>query len=256
MALKQRLTHACFSIAFIGLIIVAWDALVKAEAIPAVFLPSPADTFNSLAQGLSSGELLEKLEATAKRMGYGWLLASCAGIFLGALIGVSKTAQTYLTASLEALRPLPASATIPVFTALLGLNEMMVLCVIGFGALWPLLLATLHGFRKVEPRLYEVAAALGISKLEFIFKIALPSALPDIMAGARISLTGSLALAVAGEMLAGVDGLGQAILTAGRLYLASDVFAGMLLLSIVGLLAALALTLVDRWLLRWKYLQR
>ena len=59
--------------------------------------------------------------------------------------------------SLEFLRPLPVSAIIPVAIAMLGLTQAMALFVIAFGAIWPIMLATIHGFAAVEPRLYEVA---------------------------------------------------------------------------------------------------
>ena len=94
---------------------------------------------------------------------YGWLLASLLGVALGAVIGMSKAAQAYLTPMLELIRPLPASAMIPVAISFFGLSDGMVLVVIGFGALWPMLLSTIHGFTAVEPRLYEVSRMLGLA---------------------------------------------------------------------------------------------
>ena len=77
----------------------------------------------------------------------------------------------------------------PVAIALMGLTDAMVLAVIAFGALWPMLLATVHGFAAVEPRLYQVSRALGLSRGAVIWKIALPSAMPDILSGMRVGLT-------------------------------------------------------------------
>ena len=85
----------------------------------------------------------------------------------------------------------------------------MVLAVIAFGALWPMLLATVHGFAAVEPRLYEVARALGMSRLAVILRLALPSSMPDIFSGMRLGLTVALILAVVGEKCCGPDGLGH-----------------------------------------------
>ena len=95
---------------------------------------------------------------------YGWLLASLVGVVLGAVIGVSQAARAYVEPMLEFLRPLPASAMMPVAIAILGLTDAMVLAVIAFGALWPMLLATVHGFAAVEPRLYQVSRALGLCR--------------------------------------------------------------------------------------------
>jgi sulfonate transport system permease protein len=118
----------------------------------------------------------------------------------------THAARAYLQPTLEFIRPLPASAVMPIAIALLGLSEGMVLSVIAFGAIWPMLLGTVHGFSQVEPRLREVSIALGLSRSEMIYKIALPSAVPDILTGMRLGLTISLILAVIGEMLTSRDG--------------------------------------------------
>ena len=136
--------------------------------------------------------------------------------------------------------------------ALLGLSDAMVLSVVAFGALWPMVLATVHGFTSVEPRLHEVGRTLGLSRWEFIRKIALPSSLPDILAGMRISLTMALVLSVVGEMLASRDGLGNWILLSARSFRAPDLFAGVILLGVTGLVSASLLSIVEGRLLRWR----
>jgi len=135
---------------------------------------------------------------------------------------------------------------------LFGLSPAMVLFVIAFGAIWPVLLATIHGFASVEPRLEEVARVLGLSRSAFIIKIGLPNAMIDAFAGMRLSLTVSLILAVVGEMLASQEGLGTAILQAARSFRAADLFAGILLLGVIGFLSNFLLYLLERRLLRWQ----
>jgi sulfonate transport system permease protein len=232
-----------------------WNLITTAHLVPPVFLPSPGDTFASLWAGVFDEATRQIFFATLERMFYGWVLASIAGIALGSLVGSSKLSQAYLSPTLEALRPLPASAIIPVAIAFFGLSDTMVLSVVAFCALWPMLLSTIHGFRTVEPRLFEVARVFKMSRTEFALKIALPSAMPDMISGARISLTASLGMAVAGEMLVGVDGIGQMMLAAGRSYRSADMFAGLVMLSIIGMGSALLLGLVERKMLRWRYVQ-
>ena len=136
--------------------------------------------------------------------------------------------------------------------ALFGLTQGMALFVIAFGAIWPTLLATVHGFAAVEPRLYEVARALHMSRLAVIFKIALPSASPDILSGMRLSLTVALILSVVCEMLAGLDGLGHWVLLSARAFRSADLFAGVILLGVVGYATALMMSAVERRLLVWR----
>src|SRR5438105_9036767 len=189
-------------------------------------------------------------------MAYGWLAAAIAGIAIGALVGSSLKMRTYVAPSLEFLRPLPVSAIIPVAIAAFGLTQGMALFVIAFGAIWPIMLATVHGFAAVEPRLYEVARSLQMSKTAVIFKIALPSASPDILAGMRLSLTVALILAVVCEILAGLDGLGQWVLLSARSFRSADLFAGVMLLGIIGYVTALAVSLAEHRLLVWQAAQR
>lgn len=229
-----------------------WQLTADAKLISPVFLPGPDRAWASLARGFHSGVLQQKWLGTVERMLYGWLLASLLGIVLGALIGVSPAARAYLNPFLELIRPLPASAVVPLAIALFGLSERMVVAVIAFGALWPMLLATVQGFGAVEPRLYEVGRALGLSRWQVVRKVALPSSLPDILAGMRIGLTISLILAVVGEMLTSRDGLGNWILLAARSFRSPDLFAGVILLGLTGLVTSALLALIESRMLRWK----
>ena len=237
------------SLAALALLVALWGEIAALKLVSPVFLPTPARTWDALVRGFQRGDLGVKLEGTVLHMLGGWLIASFAGVALGALIGSSRLARAYIGPTLEFLRPLPASAVIPVAISLFGLTPKMALGVIGFGAIWPMLLATIHGFAAVEPRLYEVARALKLSRVTIAFKIALPSATPDILSGLRLGLTVSLILAVVCEMIAGFDGLGQWVLLAARAYKSGDIFAGVALLGAIGVVANAALSAIEaRWL--------
>jgi sulfonate transport system permease protein len=229
-----------------------WQMVANLRLVSPVFLPGPDRAWASLLRGFSGGDLWSKVLGTLEHMAYGWFAASIVGIALGAAIGSSRTMRSYVAPSLEFLRPLPVSAIIPVAIAMFGLTQGMALFVIAFGAIWPMLLATIHGFAAVEPRLYEVARSLHMSRLAVIFKIALPSASPDVLSGMRLSLTVALILSVVCEILAGLDGLGHWILLSARSFRSADLFAGVILLGVIGYLTALAMSMVERRLLKWR----
>lgn len=230
----------------------AWQLIADAKLISPVYLPSPYAAGIVLHDGFASGELQPLLLATLERMFYGWLVASILGVFIGAAIGVSRHARELFGPTLEFIRPIPSSAVVPAAIALFGLNDGMVLGVIAFGAIWPLILATVHGFAAVEPRLYEVSRLLGLSRWQFITKVALPSATPDILAGMRISLTSSLILTIVGEILAGRDGIGFWVLLSSRSFRSADVFAGVILFGIIGYTTGQMLSFAESKLLRWR----
>jgi sulfonate transport system permease protein len=238
--------------AVVALLIALWQAISDMKLISPVYLPGPDRAFAALVHGLTRSDLGAKLIGTIEHMIEGWLAASIVGVALGALIGSSRQARAFIAPTLEFLRPLPASAIIPVAIAIFGLSPAMALGVIAFGAIWPMLLATVHGFAAVEPRLYEVAKALRLTRAEVILKIALPSATPDVLAGLRLGLTVALILAVVCEMIAGLNGLGNWVLLAARMFRSADLFAGVILLGAVGFVGALALNIAERRLLAWR----
>jgi sulfonate transport system permease protein len=237
------------SLALLAALLVVWWAISHAGWLSPAFLPTPEATAASLAEGVR-GDLLRASLSTAVRVLQGWLLASMAGVALGAAIAGSPTLRPWVQPTLEFLRPLPASAVMPLAIALYGLSPAMVLFVIAFGALWPTLLATVHGITAIEPRLVDVARCLRLSRAAFLWKMGLPHAAPDIVAGLRLSLTVSLIVGTLGEMLASQEGLGLAILLAARAYRASELFACLVLLSLIGLAGHALLVLAERWLLR------
>jgi ABC-type nitrate/sulfonate/bicarbonate transport system permease component len=251
--MKARVAWNLASIAVVVAIIMLWQMVADTKILSPAFFPGPDRTWKALTRAAISGDLAPRIYATVWRMLIGWMLASVLGILLGSLIGSSERLRRFLGPTLEFLRPLPASATIPVFIVLLGLSDAMVLSVVAFGALWPMLLGTVHGFQAVEPRLYEVARVLHLSRLAVIFKIALPSAMPDILSGLRLSLTVALILTVVCEMLIGVDGLGSWTLISARAFRSADLYAGVLLLGLIGYLGATALAVLSRRLLVWTH---
>ncbi|OUM02188.1 ABC transporter permease [Variovorax sp. JS1663] len=253
-----RLNAWMGSAALFAALVALWWIASNAGWVSRVFLPTPQATFASLAEGLNlrsgggQGELLAFTLATVRRMVEGWLLASLFGVLLGAAIGVSPAVRAWVQPTLEFIRPLPASALLPLAISIFGLNPGMVLFVVAFGAMWPVLLATVHGFAAVDPRLAEVARCLQMPRAAFVWKIGLPNAMPDILAGMRLALTISLIVAVVGEMIASQSGLGQAILLAARAFRASELFAGIALLGLIGFASNALLAFAENKLLRWQ----
>ena len=246
-----RLAPLAFALALIGL----WQVLADLHLISPIFFPSPARAFAVLEYRLADGSLWVSLAGTSLRMLFGWLLASVAGIALGAAIGSSRLARDLLDPTLEFIRPLPASAVIPVAILFLGLSNAMSLTVIAFGAIWPVLLASVHGFSTVQRELSDVSSVLGFGRRQFLLKIALPSALPDIIAGLRVSLAIALILTVVTEMQSSLPGLGWDIFFAQRRYRSADLYAGLMLLAALGYTANHLILLLERRALRWRTLR-
>lgn len=250
--LGLKLLALLFAAALVGL----WQVAADARLVSPVFFPSPQRTLAALVAMEERGDLWRPMAATSLRMFYGWVLASLVGVLLGAAIARSGPARAYLEPILEYLRPLPASAIIPPAILFLGLTSKMAVAVISFGALWPVLLGAYHGFRSVDPQLAEMAAALRMGSVAFLWKVALPSALPDIFAGVRVSLAIALILAIVTEMQSAQSGLGFNILMAQRSFRSPELYAGIIVLGVLGLCTNQVLLAAERRLLRWRTLAR
>jgi len=253
---KRAIGLKLLAVIFAATLIYLWQMAADARLISPVFFPSPTRTFAALVAMEERGDLWRPMAATALRMFYGWVLASLAGVLLGAAIARSGPARAYLEPLLEYLRPLPASAIIPPAILFLGLTSKMAVAVIAFGALWPVLLGAYHGFRSVDPQLGEMASAMRMGNIAFLWKVALPSALPDIFAGVRVSLAIALILAIVTEMQSAQSGLGFNILMAQRSFRSPELYAGIIVLGVLGLCTNQVLVAAERHLLRWRTLTR
>jgi sulfonate transport system permease protein len=241
------------ALAFALGLLLLWQLLAELRVISPIFFPAPSRAIAELASRFADGSIWPSLEATALRMLLGWALACVLGIAIGAAIGSSAVARDVLEPPLEFLRPLPASAIIPVAILFLGLTNEMSVSVIAFGAVWPTLLSSVYGFGSLQARLREVSAALELGRLEFLCKIAFPAALPDILSGVRVSLAISLILAVVTEMQASLPGLGRDIFFAQRNFRSAELYAGLIMLGAMGFIVNHALLVAERRLLRWRH---
>jgi sulfonate transport system permease protein len=200
---------------------------------------------------LVDGSLFDSIGATVIRMLFGWVLASLVGIVVGAVIGSSRLAASLLMPTFEALRPLPASAVIPIAILVFGLNEAMSVFVIAFASLWPVLLTAIHGFRNVPVGLREVAAVLEMGRVKAFFIVSLPAAFVDIFPGLRTGLALALILTVVTEMQASLPGVGHDIFLAQRAYRSADLYAALIVIGLIGFAINQLIVASERRLFPW-----
>jgi sulfonate transport system permease protein len=251
---KRRLALRLAAVLFAVAVVALWQFVAWSGVFSRAYFTSPAETFEALLALQARGELWRPLAGTCLRMVYGWALASVLGIVIGAGLAQSGRLREFVEPTLEFLRPLPASAIIPAAILLLGLTPQMAVAVIAFGSIWPVLLGSYNGFSRVDERIIEVAQLQEMPVAEFLWKIALPCAFPDIFAGLRVNLAIALILAVVVEIQAGLTGLGFNIMIAQRLFRTPELYAGIVVLGLIGFITSRTLLLVERWLLRWRSL--
>lgn len=182
-----------------------------------------------------------------------------AGFFIGGTIGtlvgigfaLVRPISDALSPVVHFWRAIPPIATIPIFIAILGFGNEVRILVISLAALFPALIATFDGIRSTEPQLVDVSRVFRLTRWEIIKDVYLPSAGPQIFSGLQVSLQYSLIVMIASEMLGSSHGIGAMTLIAQQSFIAPDMWAGILLLGLIGYFANLLFTLVRRRALRW-----
>lgn len=193
----------------------------------------------------------DSMAPSLARLLAGWSMAVIVGVVMGTILGLSVTARDYLGPTVSFLRAIPPPALLPLFIVLLGIGDGMKAAVIGFGAVWPILLNTTDGVASVDPLQRDTARAYRIGVRDELLRIVLPAAGPKIFAGLRISLSIAVILMVISEMVATVDGVGFALVQAQRSFRTLDVWAAIMVLGIIGFSLNAALGIVEGRALRW-----
>ncbi|MGP4014890.1 ABC transporter permease [Saccharopolyspora sp. 5N708] len=185
------------------------------------------------------------------RMLIGYGAAVVIGVALGVLFGRLPVLHRAFDPMLQFCRALPATALVPVSIVLLGIGDAPKIVLTAFVTVFPVLLNTIDGVRAVDRELADTARSYRLTRAQRVWHVQLPAAAPNILAGMRIALTVAFVMMVVTELVAATNGIGFVTLQAQQSFEVSEMWAGMLLLGILGVLFNGAFVLVERRLLRW-----
>ncbi|PAQ04184.1 ABC transporter permease [Mesorhizobium mediterraneum] len=228
-----------------------WQVSSRAGWVNAAVLP-PIDTIViALWNGLAGGTLLGDIAISLQRAGLAFAAAVAVAIPLGLFMGQVRAVETALDPILQVFRQTSALALYPVFILLLGLGEASKVFVIFWATLFPLLLNTISGVKQVDPKLLEMARVYGAARLTVFRRVVLPGAVPSIFVGLRLSATTALLLLIASEMIGANKGIGFQVMNAQYNFQIPLMFAAIVILAGLGLIANQALVSLQRRLCRW-----
>jgi NitT/TauT family transport system permease protein len=233
-------------------VLLLWQVAVGSGLINPVFLPSPISIVLALQHLIATGELWRHLSASLGRIGAGWAIGTVAGLGAGLAMGLFSPARAVGVPVISALFPIPKIALLPLLILWLGIGELPKIATIALGVFFPTAIATYSGIDGVSLNLVRMGQSFGLPLGDIVRKIVLPGALPSILAGFRISTATALLLVVAAEMIGAERGIGAFVTTTGNLMQTEQLMAGVAVLSILGLLIGALLTVLERWLLRWR----
>ncbi|MDO6966360.1 ABC transporter permease [Rhizobium alvei] len=234
-----------------GLLVAIWLWLSAGST--SFYFPPLADILSVLWNELVHGPLGTHLAASLSNLAYGLLIACVCGVVFGLVIGRSQQGRKVLSPILNFLRAVPPAAIVPIVIIALGVGSAPKIFIIALGCFWPILLNTIDGVRGTSPSLLETVRAYRIPPHLALVRVALPAALPQIMAGIRVALAVGLVLMVISEFFGADQGIGFYITDASTRFAIRETWAGTLLVGILGYILSFAFLLIERRLLRWYF---
>jgi sulfonate transport system permease protein len=246
-------------------LLAAWQVVASAEIVSPRLLPAPSTVTEALVDffGGDRGRLTlagvvpfsgagpEHLLASLRRAAVSWLLAVGVGTVVGLALGLSSLARDLLDPLLNALRAVPLFAWLPLALVWFGIGEGAARAIIFLGALWPVLVAVGASTSRVPRAHVETARMLGTPRRWLWRRVYLPSALPEVVTGLRLSLTLAWTCVIVGELSGTTQGVGAMMNAARESARTDQVIVGILVFAVVGLLADLLLRLAARPWVRW-----
>lgn len=234
----------------LALLFLAWQLAVELKVYPPVLLPPPAKVAMVFVDDLPT--VVDHALASVTRVLVGIGLSFVVAVPLGLMIGRYRTLDMLTDWSIQIFRSVPPISLIPLAILFLGIGDTPAIALIFLSGLWPLLINTIFGVRGIERTLIKVARAARASEALVMRDIILPAALPAIFTGLRLAVGAGWLTVVTAEMIAVKSGLGYMILNAQLTFRSDLIFAGIIVIGAIGLLADQLVRLVRARVCRWQ----
>jgi NitT/TauT family transport system permease protein len=264
------------SIGFPILLLALWELTVAVKWLDARFFPAPSTVGIALWNLISNGELLGPfwllpgriragdwsgvwkvfeeghLWVSLFRIFGGFLLGAIPGIILGVIMGMNRTIRVACDPVISAVYVLPKIAILPLVMLVFGIGEISKIVIVGIASFFLVLINTTAGVRDIEPIFFEAGYNYGANRWQMFYHVIIPGALPIIFAGLRLSLGTALIVIIAAEFVAAKFGLGYLIWFSWQTLLTENMFAGLVIIMILGALFTSGLQALEQRLMPWQ----
>jgi ABC-type nitrate/sulfonate/bicarbonate transport system permease component len=253
---SSRLAELAVFVLSVAAALALWEVISRTGVISQKDLPAMSTSFRALWSLVQTGHFWAAFGDTVRGWALGLGVATALAVPIGILLGSSDLAATAFRVPIEFLRPIPSAALIPLLFLTLGTTLRSEIFLASFGAFWPLLVQTMYGVRDIDPVALDTARSFGVGPFEQLYRLKLPSAVPYIATGLRISSTVALILAFTAELFMGLPGLGQEVNYVYNYGLEAQLYAYALATGFLGVAIHVASSAVERRALRWHPSQR
>jgi NitT/TauT family transport system permease protein len=233
-------------------ILLAWQLLSWAGVIDGRFIPSPLSIAAAGYHIVATGELWRHLEASLARLFAGFALGAVPGVVLGLLMGLSRWVRAAIDPLVSAIYPIPKIALLPLVMLFFGIGDMSKIVLVALSVVFLVLINTMAGVMQLDPVFFDVAKNYRATRWKLFMRVVIPGALPFIFVGLRLGIGVGLIVVVAAEFVAARSGIGFLIWTSWEVMRVENMFVGIIVITVLGLLSTLALKELERLALPWR----
>jgi NitT/TauT family transport system permease protein len=231
--------------------LLAWEIVSRFLISNALFLAAPSQIAVAIYNLAVSGELWHHMGISAVEFAFGYVIASVLGIALGVAMASSVTAKQALQPWVSGLYATPTIALAPLFILWLGIGIWSKVIVVISLVLFPVTINTEAGLRTTSERLIEMLRSFGATRRQIFYKISLPSALPFILTGLKLGIGRGLIGVVVAELFGSRAGLGRLISQSADAFNMPELFAGVVILAIAGIVMTAGFGWLEERLVPW-----
>ncbi len=229
-----------------------WQLASDGGLIDQRYVPSPLDIAEAGWELALSGQLAVHIGASLKRLVIGFVLGAVPGIALGMVMGLNRWVRAAIDPLVSALYPVPKIAILPLLMLVFGIGDGSKVVVVAMSVLFLTIINTTTGVLQLDRIYFDVARNYGTPWHKLFLRVILPGALPTIFAALRISLGVSLVVLVGAEFVASRTGIGHLIWTSWETLKVENMFVGIIVITVLGVLSTLFLHECERLLVPWR----
>lgn len=236
---------------FVVAMFAIWELVCAAFSVPLTVLPAPSDVFAALWQ--YRDPIASNSVVTLWTTLLGFLIATVFGLLLGIGVGWHRAIYAGIYPILVGFNSVPKVAVVPVLILWFGIGEVPAVLTAFLISFFPIVVNVATGLATTEPELEDVLRALGASKLDIMRKVGIPRSLPYFFGSLKVAITLAFVGAVVSETVGSNRGIGKLMLDAQASFQVPIVFAGLLVLAVLGIVLYAITALIERRFTRWAF---
>ena len=252
MSMNDKVRDRLLGVASPLALLLLWELSARTGVVDTRFFPAPTSIVSQAVDLAGSGELWGHLSASLQRLLWGSLLGGIPALLIGIAMGLYRPIRAAIDPLISATYPVPKSAILPLILLIFGLGEASKIVMVALGVFFPVVINTISGVMQIDKIYLDVGKNFRASRWQTFRTVALPGALPSIMAGIKLGIGMGLILIAIAEMVGAKNGIGFMIWDAWQILSVESMYVDLIVISILGFLLTLILNEIEGWILPWK----